>query len=570
MAQVINMPRLSDTMEEGKIEVWHKKVGDKIAYGDVLAEIETDKAVQEFEADFDGTLLWILEEGKSTPVETAMAIVGDEGEDISGLLDKKSDKSQNVDSNEGAQENKSEEAEEIEEHKDDMDDVENSAEDNADSSNAATDEVPEGVQIIMMPRLSDTMEEGKIEVWHKNIGDKIAYGDIIAEIETDKAVQEFEADVDGTLLYRIDEGQAVKVESLMAIIGPEGTDVSSIVESGGTKSASTANKKHADNKSEKSTQKSASEASNESKSDKTAGDNKNDTDNSGRLFISPLAKKLADEKGYDINAIEGSGDNGRIIKRDIENYTPVAKIVAEDKHSNQVSAATAIPTGEDKKVENSKMRQTIAKRLAQSKFTAPHYYLNIEVDMSNVMEARKQINLVAESKISFNDIIVKAVAMALRKHPQVNSTWTDTEMILHGDINIGVAVAVPDGLVVPVVKNTDHKSLTQISAEVKDFASRSRDKKIKADEMEGSTFTVSNLGAYGIESFTSIINQPNSCILSVGAIVEKPVVKDGQIVVGHRMKLSMACDHRTVDGATGSLYLQTLKQYLETPMAMFL
>ena len=279
---------------------------------------------------------------------------------------------------------------------------------------------------------------------------------------------------------------------------------------------------------------------------------------------------MADEKGYDINAIEGSGDNGRIIKRDIENYTPVAKTVAEDKHSNQVAAATAIPTGEDKKVENSKMRQTIAKRLAQSKFTAPHYYLNIEVDMSNVMEARKQINLVAESKISFNDIIVKAVAMALRKHPQVNSTWTDTEMILHGDINIGVAVAVPDGLVVPVVKNTDHKSLTQISAEVKDFASRSRDKKIKADEMEGSTFTVSNLGAYGIESFTSIINQPNSCILSVGAIVEKPVVKDGQIVVGHRMKLSMACDHRTVDGATGSLYLQTLKQYLETPMAMFL
>ena len=597
MAQVINMPRLSDTMEEGKIEVWHKKVGDKVAYGDILSEIETDKAVQEFEADFDGTLLWIADEGKSIPVETPMAIIGEEGEDISGLLneekaeekkdakknhggngDKKSEGAdENADVEEGAKENTSEPAE-IPEHKDDMDDVEEGAADDSksaekndetvseeetDETDSADAEIPEGVTVITMPRLSDTMAEGKIEVWHKNVGDKVSYGDILAEIETDKAVQEFEADFDGTLLYRIDEGQAVPVESLMAVVGPEGTDVSGIVSSGGKTKAK--GKKAAEDKPKKEDKKDKDSEKSDAKkeSTETKDDANEKTHKSDRVFISPLAQKLADEKGFDIEQIKGTGDNGRIIKRDVEQHQPAAKAPAK-------ADAAPIPAGEDQKVENSKMRQTIAKRLAESKFTAPHYYLNIEVDMDNVIAARKQINEIAESKISFNDIIVKAVAMALRKHPQVNSTWTDKEMILHGDIHIGVAVAVPDGLVVPVVRNADHKSLSQISEEVKDLATRSRDRKIKANEMEGSTFTVSNLGSYGIESFTSIINQPNSCILSVGAIVEKPVVKSGQIVVGNRMKLSMACDHRTVDGATGSLYLQTLKQYLETPMAMYL
>lgn len=590
MAQVINMPRLSDTMEEGKIEVWHKKTGDKISYGEILAEIETDKAVQEFEADFDGTILWAVEAGKSIPVETPMIIIGEEGEDISDLIDGKSGSekssvktSENADVEEGAQKNADEPAE-IEEHKDDMDEVEESADsdntkedrsesfgESSDTEDSASAEIPEGVQVITMPRLSDTMEEGKVEVWHKNVGDKVAYGAILAEIETDKAVQEFEADFEGTLLYRIEEGQPVPVENLMAVVGPEGTDVSGIVSSGGKKKAkakkSTEEKpvkevKDSDGSDKK--EKSESKEIETIQKDESKSDEK--TIKSGRVFISPLAQKLAEEKGFDIHEIKGSGDNGRIIKRDVEQHQPAAKSVGK---AAPVTVA-AIPAGEDQKVENSKMRQTIAKRLSQSKFTAPHYYLNIEVDMDNVMAARKQINEIAESKISFNDIIVKAVAMALRKHPQVNSTWTDKEMILHGDINIGVAVAVPDGLVVPVVKNTDHKSLSQIAEEIKDLATRSRDRKIKADELDGSTFTVSNLGAYGIESFTSIINQPNSCILSVGAIVEKPVVKNGQIVVGNRMKLSMACDHRTVDGATGSLYLQTLKQYLETPMAMFL
>ncbi len=551
MAEVIKMPRLSDTMEDGKIEVWHKKVGDKVAYGDILAEIETDKAVQEFESDVDGVLLYIgVEEGQAVPVESLMAIIGEEGEDISALIDG-NDESNKEDS---VEEPKEEVASNFEEEK-----VED-----ASANEASSSEIPDDVHVVTMPRLSDTMETGKVVSWFKKVGDKVSFGDILAEIETDKAVQEFEIDVDGTLLkIGIEEGDEAPVDSLLAIIGPEGTDVSN-VSVGGKKPAEKKESKKDDAKKEE------VKESKEESSAKTEEIPKEKSNDSGRLFISPLAKKLAEDKGYDINQIKGSGDNGRIIKRDVENFQPQTAAKPVKSESAAPVAAMAIPAGEDKRVENSNMRKTIAKRLSQSKYTAPHYYLNIEVDMENVLVARKQINALPDTKISFNDIVVKAVAMALRKHPQVNSTWSDDAMILHGDINIGVAVAVPDGLMVPVVKNTDFKSLSQINAEVKDLATRARDKKIKADEMEGSTFTVSNLGAYGIESFTSIINQPNSCILSVGAIVEKPVVKNGQIVVGNTMMLSLACDHRTVDGATGSLFLQTLQQYLETPMAMFL
>lgn len=545
MAEVIKMPRLSDTMEEGKIEVWHKKVGDKVAYGDILAEIETDKAVQEFEADVDGVLLHIgVQEGEAVPVESLMAIIGEEGEDISGLIE---GGAQN-----DASDDKTEAKEETSEEKQDK------------AEEDASGEIPADVHVVTMPRLSDTMETGKVVSWFKKEGDKVSFGDILAEIETDKAVQEFEIDVDGTLLkIGIKEGDEAPVDSLLAIIGPEGTDVSNI--SVGSKKSEA--KPKAENNKEEAKQEKASSDNAEPAVSATSSDNKQD---GGRIFISPLARKLAEEKGYNIQQIKGTGDQGRIIKRDVENFDPKTVAAPAKAAASTAALAMQIPAGEDKRVENSKMRQTIAKRLSQSKYTAPHYYLNIEVDMQNVMAARKEINAIAESKISFNDIVVKAVAMALRKHPQVNSTWSDEATIMHGDIHIGVAVAVPDGLMVPVVKNTDHKSLSQINAEVKDMATRARDKKIKADEMEGSTFTVSNLGAYGIESFTSIINQPNSCILSVGAIVEKPVVKDGQIVVGNTMKLSLACDHRTVDGATGSLFLQTLQQYLETPMAMFL
>lgn len=530
MAEIIKMPRLSDTMEEGKVEVWHKKVGDKINYGDIIAEIETDKAIQEFETDIEGTLLYIgVQEGESAAVESILAIIGNEGEDISALINSKPTEEDKTDKEANEDVSTMEIKNEVSEAK-----------------------IPENVTIIKMPRLSDTMEEGKVETWHKKVGDKVVYGDIIAEIETDKAVQEFETDVEGTLLYiGVDEGNSAPVDTILAIIGEEGTDVSGII----------AMSENIENK-PATTEKKAEEKP-EVKVETKAND---EISKSGRVFISPLAKKLAQEKGYNIADIKGSGDNGRIIKRDVENFVPKAIT------SSQESTAKAVFTAstETKRVENSQMRKVIAKRLSESKFTAPHYYLNIEVDMENVFAARKEINAIGEAKISFNDIIVKAVAMALRKHPQVNSTWNNNETIMHGDINIGVAVAVPDGLLVPVVRNTDNKSLSQISAEVRDLAGRSRERKIKADEMEGSTFTVSNLGSYGIESFTSIINQPNSCILSVGAILDKPVVKNGQIVPGKIMKLSMACDHRTVDGATGSLYLQTLKQYLETPMAMFL
>ena len=558
MAEVIKMPRLSDTMEEGKIEVWHKKVGDKVAYGDILAEIETDKAVQEFESDVEGFLLYIgVEEGNAVPVESLLAIIGKEGEDISDLIDGvDSTGEDNKKSSEDSKDQKQEDedgAEEKESKKEDSD---------KDKADATPNEIPDDVHIVTMPRLSDTMETGKVVAWFKEVGDKVSFGDILAEIETDKAVQEFEIDVEGTLLkIGIEEGDEAPVDSVLAIIGPEGTDVSGISSEAPKAKGDKKEPKKQENKDEK---KAAPESS-----DKTKEDSKEKSKNAGRVFISPLAKKLAEEKGYDVNEIEGSGDQGRIIKRDVENFEPKKEIAKTSQKSDTTGMTSMkIPAGEDKKVENSSMRKIIAKRLAESKFTAPHYYLNIEVDMENVMAARKQINANPNIKISFNDIIVKAVAMALRKHPQVNSTWNDDAMILHGDINIGVAVAVPDGLMVPVVKNTDHKSLTQINEEVKDLATRSRDKKIKADEMEGSTFTVSNLGAYGIESFTSIINQPNSCILSVGAIVEKPVVKNGQIVVGNTMKVTLACDHRTVDGATGAEFLQTLKHFIENPVTM--
>uniref|UniRef100_UPI0039A4254A pyruvate dehydrogenase complex dihydrolipoamide acetyltransferase n=1 Tax=Ornithobacterium rhinotracheale TaxID=28251 RepID=UPI0039A4254A len=530
MAEIIKMPRLSDTMEEGKVESWNKKVGDKVSYGDILAEIETDKAVQEFEADVEGTLLYIgVEAGQAAPVDSILAIIGAEGEDISSLV------GGNASQPAPAQTEEAPKAEPV-----------------------AQVQAPENVTIVSMPRLSDTMEEGKVESWNKKVGDKVSYGDILAEIETDKAVQEFEADVEGTLLYiGVEAGQSAPVDSILAIIGPEGTDVSAIVAGGGAKPAAKVEAPKAE-----APKPAAAPAQEKQEAPAPAAPKASVANNSGRIFISPLAKKLAEEKGYDINQIQGTGDNGRIIKKDVENFTPQAAA------KPAVASPVALEIGEDTVIPNSQMRKVIAKRLSESKFTAPHYYLTIEVDMDNVMAARKQINQIPNTKVSFNDIVLKATAMAVKKHPVVNSTWKDNEIVQYATVNIGVAVAVPDGLVVPVVKNTDLKSLSQISAEVKDLATRSRDRKIKADEMEGSTFTVSNLGAYGVESFTSIINQPNSCILSVGAIVEKPVVKNGQIVVGHTMKLCLACDHRTVDGATGSTFLQTLKQYLETPMAM--
>jgi pyruvate dehydrogenase E2 component (dihydrolipoamide acetyltransferase) len=539
MAEVITMPRLSDTMTEGKVAKWHKNVGDKVKEGDILAEIETDKAVQDFESEIEGTLLYIgVEEGGAAAVDSVLAIIGNEGEDISSL------KGGSAPAAEGSEEKKSEE--------------EAKTENKETSVEQASAEVPAGVEVITMPRLSDTMTEGKVAKWHKNVGDTVKEGDLLAEIETDKAVQDFESEFNGVLLKQgVEENGAAPVDSVLAIIGPEGTDVSGV---GAAKPAAQASEKPAEQKTEtKSEEKPAAEAVSSSSTD--------------RVAISPLAKKIAQEKGVDIHGVQGSGENGRIVKKDIENYQPSqAKPAASATTASPAAAQVALSfvQGEDTETPNSQVRNIIAKRLAESKFSAPHYYLMVEINMDKAIEARKEINSLPDTKISFNDMIIKATAVALRKHPQVNSSWAGDKIIHRGNINVGVAVAIPDGLVVPVLKNTDQMNYTQISAAVKDMASRAKSKGLKANEMEGSTFSISNLGMFGIETFTSIINQPNSAILSVGAIIEKPIVKNGEIVVGNIMKLSLACDHRVVDGATGAQFLQTLKTYLESPLTLLL
>lgn len=531
MAEVITMPRLSDTMTEGKVAKWHKKVGDKVKEGDILAEIETDKAVQDFESEIEGTLLYVgVEEGAAAAVDSVLAIIGNEGEDISGLTGGAAAPSA------GTEEKKSEEQPKTE------------------TTAPAAAEVPAGVEIITMPRLSDTMTEGKVAKWHKNVGDTVKEGDLLAEIETDKAVQDFESEFNGVLLKQgVEEGGAAPVDSVLAIIGPAGTDVSAV---GAPKAAGQSTEKPAEQKAEVKTEEKAAPAANSSSSD--------------RVAISPLAKKMAQDKGVDINSVQGSGENGRIVKKDIENYQPAAKPAASAPAASAAPVAVSFVQGEDTETPNSQVRNIIAKRLSESKFSAPHYYLMVEINMDKAIEARKEINSLPDTKISFNDMIIKATAIALRKHPQVNSSWAGDKIIHRGNINIGVAVAIPDGLVVPVLKNTDQMTYTQISASVKDMASRAKSKGLKANEMEGSTFSISNLGMFGIETFTSIINQPNSAILSVGAIIEKPIVKDGQIVVGNTMKLSLACDHRVVDGATGAQFLQTLRTYLESPLTLLL
>ena len=566
MAEIINMPRLSDTMEEGTVATWLKQVGDKIEEGDILAEIETDKATMEFESFHEGTLLHIgVQEGETTKVDELLAIIGEEGEDISDLIKgdsttkKEEDTSESADADEDNSENESKkESEDKSEGKD----AEDSSKDDTDKET----ELPEGVTVVTMPRLSDTMEEGTVATWLKKIGDTVEEGEILAEIETDKATMEFESFQSGTLLHiGLEEGETAKVDALLAIIGPEGTDVSAVAKN--FKAEGTSDKQEDQPKSEKSEPK--KEDKKEPKKEtviqsesRESSSSSSTSNSSGRVFISPLAKKMAEERGIDISQITGSAENGRIVKRDVENFKPSATSAA--------AVGKFVPTGEEDfdEVKHSQMRKVIAKRLAESKFTAPHYYLNVEFDMENAMAFREQYNSIPDIKISYNDIIVKACALALKKHPQVNSQWFDDKMKLNNHVHIGVAVAVPDGLVVPVVRFANEQSLPQIGAAVREYAGKAKNKKLTPQEMEGSTFTISNLGMFGIESFTSIINQPNSAILSVGAILEKPVVKNGQVVVGNTMKLTMACDHRTVDGATGSEFLLTLKGYIENPITM--
>ena len=549
MATIITMPRLSDTMTEGTVATWLKKVGDKVSEGDILAEIETDKATMEFESFNEGTLLHIgIPAGETAPVDSLLAIIGKEGEDISALLAGKP-----ADAAPAKEETK------VTEETATTPEVTKAAA-------PATASLPKGVVVITMPRLSDTMTEGTVATWLKKVGDAVAEGDILAEIETDKATMEFESFNEGTLLYvGIEEGNTAPVDSLLAIIGPAGTDISGIAENYKTGGAPQAAPEVAEEKEVASTEKASEPIVQEPSTD------------GQRILASPLAKKIASDKGIQLTQVKGSGENGRIVKSDIENFTPQTvaapapiTVPAPEKPETAAAPKVFVPAGEvfTEEIKNSQMRKIIAKRLAESLFTAPHYNLVIEVAMDEAMKSRTIINSIPDTKVSFNDMVIKACAMALKKHPKVNSQWREDSILINHHVNIGVAVAVEDGLVVPVLRFTDAMSLSQIGGSVRDLAVRAKNKKLLPTEMEGSTFTVSNLGMFGITEFNSIINQPNSAILSVGAIVEKPVVKNGQIVVGNTMMLSLACDHRTIDGATGAQFLQTLKQFIENPVTM--
>jgi len=419
-------------------------------------------------------------------------------------------------------------------------------------------------EVINMPRLSDTMEEGTLAKWFKKVGDSVKEGEILAEIETDKATMEFESFHDGVLLHiGIDEGSTAPVDSIIAVIGSKGEDISSIIK--GTNTANEEPKPEVNEEPKPEVKEEPKPEVKEEPKPEVKEEVKSvelSNESTDRILISPLARKLANEKGIDIKSIKGSGDNGRIIKRDIDSYK-------SSDYSQFIHPRPSV-TESFNESQNSTMRKAIAKRLSDSKFSAPHYYLNIECEMDNMISFRNQFINTQNIKISFNDIIAKAVSLSLARHPKVNSRWYDDKIVFYDHVHLGVAVAVDDGLIVPVVKYANSKDLPEINIEIKDFAVRAKNKKLTPAEIEGSTFTISNLGMFGIESFTSIINQPNSAILSIGAIIEKPIVKNGDISIGNTMKLTLACDHRTVDGATGSLFLKTLKEFIENPVSILI
>ncbi|WP_299454034.1 pyruvate dehydrogenase complex dihydrolipoamide acetyltransferase [uncultured Microscilla sp.] len=544
MAQIIHMPKMSDTMEEGVIAKWLKKVGDTIQEGDIIAEVETDKATMELESYDEGTLLYVaVEDGGVVPVDGLLAILGAPGEDYKPLLEENGNGQASSSATESAPSGET-------------------------TSTPTTTEVTvDNATVVTMPKMSDTMEEGVIVSWLKKVGDNIQEGDIIAEVETDKATMELEAYDEGTLLYvAIEEGGSVKVDGLIAVVGEEGANYQALVDqfkSGGsaqeeTKSTSASVPKPA-------TSNNGSAPKTPAPPNKAAAHASNNNNSNGRVKISPLARKLASEKGYDISQIEGSGDHGRIIKRDIENFTPAAQPTAQD------SAVATAPVGTEsyEEINVSQMRKTIAKRLAASKFTAPHFYVTMEIRMDAIMKARKQINAVAPVKVSFNDIIIKASALAIRKHPKINAYWLEDKIRYNNHIHVGMAVAVKDGLFVPVVRFADNLTFSQVATTTKDLVSKAKDKKLQPADWEGSTFSVSNLGMFGVEDFTAIINPPDSCILAVGGIKQTPVVNDeGQIEVGNIMKVTLSSDHRVVDGALAASFLKTLKQMIENPYMM--
>ncbi|NJN43025.1 MAG: pyruvate dehydrogenase complex dihydrolipoamide acetyltransferase [Flammeovirgaceae bacterium] len=533
MAEIVRMPKMSDTMTEGVIAKWHKKVGDTVKSGELMAEIETDKATMDYESYNNGVVLFLgAKEGQAVKINDVLAVVGNKGEDYAALLEKELKST-----------------------------ASSGAKEEVRTETAVAVDVAEKIdthgikaEIVAMPKMSDTMTEGVIAAWHKKVGDSVKSGELMAEIETDKATMEYESYHTGTLLYiGAKASESIPVNGVLAIVGEKNADWESLLKahqaSSGAETKSTPKDEVQKVTPAPAPIPVASEAS-----------------TNGRIKASPLAKKMANDLGYDLRNIKGTGDHGRITKKDVENFVP-GKVAAS-------MAPVVLPpvVGKEsfEEIAVSQMRKTIARRLAESKFSAPHFYLTMEINMDKAVEARKSLNEIAPVKISFNDMVIKAVAASLRQNPDVNVSWLGDRMRKNHHIHIGVAVAVKDGLVVPVVRFADNKSLSHIATEVKDLAQRAHDKKLQPSDWEGSTFTISNLGMFGIEEFTAIINPPDACILAVGGIKETPIVKDGQIVVGNVMKVTMSCDHRAVDGAVGSAFLKTLKGLLEDPVRILI
>ena len=555
MAEVVKMPKMSDTMTEGVLAKWHKKVGDKIKSGDVMAEIETDKATMDFESFQDGTLLYIgVEEGKAVPVDTVIAVLGKEGEDYKAALAADAPAAPKEDAKPAA----------------DKAAPAPVAEKPAAPAAPKVDLSKIPATVIRMPALSDTMTEGIIEKWNFKVGDKVKSDDSLADVATDKATMEVVGYEAGTLLYiGVEEGKAAPVNGIIAIVGKEGTDITPLLQDAAAPASATAAPAEAPAAAE--TAPAAATATNEDDS---------------RVKASPLARKIAKDKGINLTAVKGSAEGGRIVKKDVEAYTPssapapaapaapaaAAPAATAERPTPAAAAATPLPvfTGTEKYTEKpvSQMRKVIAKRLSESLFTAPHFYVTMSIDMDQAIDARNKINAYAPSKVSFNDMVLKATAIALKSHPVINSSWLGDKIRYNEHVNIGVAVAIEDGLLVPVVRFADGKSLSHISAEVKDFAAKAKAKKLQPSDWEGSTFTISNLGMFGVDEFTAIINPPDSCILAVSGIQSVPVVKNGAVVPGNIMKLTLSCDHRTVDGASAAAFLNTLKALLEEPVRL--
>jgi pyruvate dehydrogenase E2 component (dihydrolipoamide acetyltransferase) len=577
MAEVVKMPKMSDTMTEGVLAKWHKKVGDKVKAGDVLAEVETDKATMDFESYQEGTLLFIgVPEGQAVPVDTVIAVIGSEGEDYKAALGA-SEAAEPVPAPEASQPAEGPKEEKAAEPATEGPKTAEPTEQIDIASIPAT--------VIRMPALSDTMTEGVINKWNFKVGDKIKSDDSLADVETDKATMEVVGYEEGTLLYTgPKEGEAAPVHGIIAIIGKEGTDITPLL-----KQASAAGTPAAGSKVEEAGPVEEAAPVTEAPAETEAAEG-------GRVKASPLARRIAKDRGISLTELKGTAEGGRIVKKDIEAYNPAAKpaasapaavspapapkapepVAAQAPAPVQQQAApapAAAPTqyaGVEKYTEKpvSQMRKIIAKRLSESLFTAPHFYVTMSIDMDQAIVARTRINEVAPVKISFNDLVLKACAVALKQHPNINSSWLGDKIRYNEHINIGVAVAVDEGLLVPVVRFADGKSLSQISMEVKDFAQRAKAKKLQPADWEGSTFTISNLGMFGVDEFTAIINPPDACILAISGIQQVPVVKKGVVVPGNVMKVTLSCDHRVVDGATGAAFLLTLKSLLEEPIRL--